>query len=140
MRRAGWVIALIMVMGMPPAWAARTAVHEAAESQDYGRKFGGMIGRGVLAAGADAALVAMQSLYESDTGNPLKPGTQKVTRSTAPEANRKTPQPVPFATPVKVPTSGGPVLVSSTTLTRMSMKLVTTLSTPRPIIPPNFRP
>ena len=71
MRRAGWVIALIMVMGMPPAWAARTAVHEAAESQDYGRKFGGMIGRGVLNVATSFMDILVNVVDETRTGPPL---------------------------------------------------------------------
>lgn len=39
---------LALTLMAQPAWAARTAVHEAAESPDYGKKFGGMIGRGVV--------------------------------------------------------------------------------------------
>jgi len=39
---------VVFAMCTPPAWAARTRVHEAAESSEYGRKFGGMIGRGAL--------------------------------------------------------------------------------------------
>ncbi len=45
-------IALVALVGLTlcaqEAWAMRTPVHEAAESPQYGRKFGGMIGRGLL--------------------------------------------------------------------------------------------
>ena len=48
MKRAVWVAVCMVVLGSEPVWAARTSVHEAAESPQYGRKFGGMIGRGAL--------------------------------------------------------------------------------------------
>ena len=50
MKRIAWSVAglLVMVSMAQPAWATRTKVHEAAESARYGRKFGGMIGRGAL--------------------------------------------------------------------------------------------
>ncbi len=70
----------------------------------------------------------------------MKPGTQKVVTSTAPEPRRSTPQPAPLASPVSVPTNGGPALVSFTVFTSTSTKHVTTLMAPRPIIPPNLRP
>lgn len=44
------VLACLLVVGSQPAWAARMSVHEAAESEQYGRKFGGMVGRGALNA------------------------------------------------------------------------------------------
>ena len=40
-------LVLSMVFAQPAAWA-RTSIHDAAESQQYGRKFGGMIGRGLI--------------------------------------------------------------------------------------------
>jgi len=48
MKRVAGIVAVLMVIASQPAWAARTKVHEAAESERYGRKFGGMIGRGAL--------------------------------------------------------------------------------------------
>ena len=50
MKRSMWIVAFVLLVGSQPAWAARLQVHEAAESQEYGRKFGGMIGRGALNA------------------------------------------------------------------------------------------
>ena len=47
MKRAGLVLAIVL-LSAPSAWAARTKAHEAAESPEYGRKAGGMIGRGVI--------------------------------------------------------------------------------------------
>lgn len=45
-------MALVALVGLTlctqEVWAARTPVHEAAESPQYGRKFGGMVGRGLL--------------------------------------------------------------------------------------------
>ena len=48
MKRVIGMAALSLVLISQPAWASRTPVHEAAESQEYGRKAGGMIGRGVI--------------------------------------------------------------------------------------------
>mgnify|MGYP001605385761 CR=1 FL=1 len=71
MRRAGWVIAVLMVLGTPTAWAARTSVHEAAESQDYGRKFGGMSGRGVLNVVTSPVDILTNTVNETKAGPPL---------------------------------------------------------------------
>ena len=54
-----------------PAWAARTQVHEAAESQDYGRKFGGMIGRGLLNAATCFVDPLVNIVNETKAGPPL---------------------------------------------------------------------
>ena len=43
-----WVVAVVVVLGAQPAFAMRTKLHEMAESPQYGRKAGGMIGRGAL--------------------------------------------------------------------------------------------
>ena len=50
MKRMVWAAVFVVVLGSQPVWAARLQVHDAAESQQYGRKFGGMIGRGALNA------------------------------------------------------------------------------------------
>ena len=71
MRRAGWVIAVVMLSGMPPVWAARMPVHDAAESQDYGRKFGGMIGRGALNVTTSFMDILVNLVDETKTGPPL---------------------------------------------------------------------
>ena len=54
-----------------PAWAARTQVHEAAESQDYGRKFGGMIGRGLLNAATCFVDPIVNVVNETKAGPPF---------------------------------------------------------------------
>ena len=71
MRRAGWVIAVIMLLEMPPVWAARTSVHDAADSQDYGRKFGGMIGRGALNVTTSFMDILVNLVNETKAGPPL---------------------------------------------------------------------
>ena len=71
MRRAGWIIAGIMTLGVPPAWAARMPVHDAAESQDYGRKFGGMLGRGVLNVTTSFMDILVNTVNETKAGPPL---------------------------------------------------------------------
>ena len=50
MKRVVWMVTFMVVLGSQSVWAARLQVHDAAESQQYGRKFGGMIGRGALNA------------------------------------------------------------------------------------------
>jgi putative exosortase-associated protein (TIGR04073 family) len=54
-----------------PAFAARTPAHEAAESQDYGRKFGGMIGRGLLNAATCFVDVIVNVVNETKSGPAL---------------------------------------------------------------------
>ena len=64
-------VAVALLLTMRPAWAARTSVHEAAESQEYGRKFGGMIGRGVLNAVTCFVDVIVNVVNETKSGPPL---------------------------------------------------------------------
>ena len=52
-------------------WASRTKAHEAAESQEYGRKFGGMIGRGVLNVITSPVDVIVNTVNETKAGPPL---------------------------------------------------------------------
>ena len=65
------VAALSFALVSQPAWAARTPVHEAAESQDYGRKFGGMIGRGLLNAATCFVDPLVNIVNETKAGPPL---------------------------------------------------------------------
>jgi putative exosortase-associated protein (TIGR04073 family) len=60
-----------MVVGGQPAWAARTRVHEAAESERYGRKFGGMIGRGALNVITSPVDLIVNIVNETKVGPPL---------------------------------------------------------------------
>lgn len=74
MRRGGGVVALaVAFVGMvgQPVWAARTKVHVAAESQEYGQKFGGMIGRGVLNAVTSFVDILVNTVNETKSGPPL---------------------------------------------------------------------
>lgn len=71
MRRVAWMVAGVLVVGSQPAWAARTQVHEAAESMEYGRKFGGMIGRGVLNVVTSPVDVIVNVVNETKAGPPL---------------------------------------------------------------------
>ena len=71
MKRTVWVVAIAVVLGAQPAWAARTAVHEAAESADYGRKFGGMIGRGALNVVTSFVDVIVNVVNDTKAGPPL---------------------------------------------------------------------
>lgn len=54
-----------------PAWAMRTKVHEAAESQEYGRKFGGMIGRGALNVVTSPVDIIVNLVNDTKVGPPL---------------------------------------------------------------------
>ncbi len=47
-RISGLLVIGLVMLGASPAFAMRTKMHEMAESQQYGRKAGGMIGRGAL--------------------------------------------------------------------------------------------
>lgn len=48
MKRKVWVLTVVFAMVSQPAWAARTRMHDLAESPYYKEKAGGMIGRGVI--------------------------------------------------------------------------------------------
>jgi len=66
------VVSLAMLLAlMPNAWAVRTPIHEAAESPEYGRKFGGMIGRGVLNVSTGFVDLLVNVVNETKDGPPL---------------------------------------------------------------------
>jgi putative exosortase-associated protein (TIGR04073 family) len=72
MRR--WVIGImvgVLLVGPQPAWAARTRVHDAAESPEYKRKFGGMIGRGLLNVLTSPVDVVVNIVNETKAGPPF---------------------------------------------------------------------
>ena len=73
MKRAflGMALVVMMVVSVQPAWAVRTQVHEAAESQQYGRKFGGMIGRGALNVVTSFVDVIVNIVNDTKAGPPL---------------------------------------------------------------------
>ena len=48
MNRRTWILTVVFAMVSQPAWAARTRMHDLAESPYYKEKAGGMIGRGVI--------------------------------------------------------------------------------------------
>lgn len=66
-----WMVAAAMLVGPQPAWAARTRLHEAAESQRYGQKFGGMIGRGLLNVLTSPVDVIANIVTETKIGPPF---------------------------------------------------------------------
>ena len=70
MKKLVVIIATLIVLS-PSAWATRTPVHEAAESSDYGRKFGGMIGRGALNAVTCFVDVIVNTVNETKAGPPF---------------------------------------------------------------------
>ena len=71
MKQRIWLVALVLMIGGQPAWAARLGVHGAAESSDYGRKFGGMIGRGVLNVVTSPVDVIVNVVNDTKAGPPL---------------------------------------------------------------------
>ncbi len=73
MKRMGmWGVALIGVfVAAQPAWATRLTVHEAAESQQYGRKAGGMIGRGLLNVVTCPVDLIVNTVNETKAGPPF---------------------------------------------------------------------
>jgi len=66
----GIVVGALLV-SQPPVWAARLQVHEAAESQEYGRKFGGMLGRGLLNAVTCFVDVIVNIVNDTKAGPPV---------------------------------------------------------------------
>ena len=68
---SGIVVVICLIVGAQPAWATRMAVHEAAESPQYKRKFGGMIGRGALNAVTCFVDPIVNVVNETKAGPPL---------------------------------------------------------------------
>ena len=48
MKRLSVLAVVVFALSAQPAWAMRTRAHEMAESQQYGQKAGGMLGRGII--------------------------------------------------------------------------------------------
>ncbi len=71
MKRIIGIAVCVLALSGQPAWAARTQIHEAAESQAYGRKFGGMIGRGVLNAVTCFVDVIVNIVNDTKAGPPV---------------------------------------------------------------------
>ena len=63
--------ALAFVLCAPTVWAAPTPAHEAAESPVYGRKFGGMLGRGLINLSTCFVDLLVNVVQETRTGPPL---------------------------------------------------------------------
>ncbi len=71
MRRWIAVMACAIFLGASPAWAVRTAVHDAAESSVYRIKMGGMIGRGALNAVTSFMDVLVNTVNGTKAGPPI---------------------------------------------------------------------
>ena len=67
----GLSLLLVLLAAPRPAWAARTQVHAAAESQKYSTKAGGMLGRGLLNAVTCFVDVLVNTVNDTKTGPPL---------------------------------------------------------------------
>ncbi len=71
MKDARWLVALSVMLMAQPVWAARLPVHDAAESSDYGKKAGGMLGRGLLNAVTFFVDLPVNVVNETRNGPPL---------------------------------------------------------------------
>ena len=71
MRRVLGLAMVSFLLLSQPAWAVRTPIHDAAESPNYGRKFGGMIGRGLLNVATSFVDILVNIVNESKAGPPL---------------------------------------------------------------------
>ena len=65
------VVGVACLMFAQPSWAVRTSIHDAADSPAYGRKFGGMIGRGVLNVATSFVDLLVNVVNETQSGAPL---------------------------------------------------------------------
>ena len=71
MKRWFSVVAVSVLIGASPAWAARTRVHEMAESPRWGTKFGGMLGRGALNVVTSPVDIITNTVNETKAGPPF---------------------------------------------------------------------
>jgi len=65
------IVAVALFFVAQPAWAARLRVHEMADSQQYGQKAGGMLGRGLLNAATCFVDPIVNIVNETKAGPPL---------------------------------------------------------------------
>ena len=70
MRKTTGMIVAVMLLA-PNAWASRTPAHEAAESQEYGRKAGGMVGRGLINIATCFVDLLVNVVNETKNGPPF---------------------------------------------------------------------
>ena len=61
----------LTIAGSAPVWAGRMQVHDMAESPQYGRKAGGMLGRGLLNAVTCFVDLIVNTVNETKNGPPL---------------------------------------------------------------------
>ena len=71
MKRLSVLAIVVFAFSAQPAWAMRTRVHEMAESQQYGQKAGGMLGRGVINAVTCFVDPLVNIVNETKAGPPL---------------------------------------------------------------------
>ena len=69
MKRAALFLGILLIS--TNVWAARLPVHEAAESDQYGRKAGGMFGRGLLNVATCFVDLLVNVVNETKNGPPL---------------------------------------------------------------------
>ena len=70
-RVAPVVLAFVVMLSAQPAWATRMPIHDAAESPQYGRKAGGMLGRGLLNVATCFVDLLVSITDETRKGPPL---------------------------------------------------------------------
>lgn len=71
MKRGVWVVALTVLLGAQPAYAARMRIHELAESPVYKQKAGGMLGRGALNVVTSFVDIPVNIVNDTKAGPPL---------------------------------------------------------------------
>ena len=71
MKKTSIIGALAVLMWIPSASAARLPIHDAADAPEYGRKFGGMIGRGLLNVSTSFVDLFVDTANETKNGPPL---------------------------------------------------------------------
>ena len=71
MKRRMMAVMAASLLIAQPAWAMRTKAHDAAESPQYGQKFGGMIGRGVINVTTCFVDLLVNVVNETRNGPPI---------------------------------------------------------------------
>lgn len=71
MKKVSAIVVALLALWTQPVWAARTRVHEMAESSRYGQKAGGMLGRGLLNAATCFVDPIVNIVNETKAGPPF---------------------------------------------------------------------
>lgn len=71
MKKGAWLVALVLACVFAPAAHAQETVWDMANSQQYGKKAGGMIGRGLLNAATCFVDILVQTVHGTQEGPPF---------------------------------------------------------------------